>query len=922
MSDHRKLSTILFADIVGYTALMQSDESKAMKYLDAFKAELQKKVPGFDGEIVQYYGDACLLSFDSTSEGVKCAIEIQKYFQRIEIPIRIGMHLGEVIFTDDNVFGDGVNIASRIESMGVPGAVLVSKTVRDQIKNKAEFQLKSLGNFDYKNVEEPVEVYALTNAGLNIPLAHELKGKFKTPQEDTKSTFISTLWDKKILQHLTLYILLAYVVFKVLEWAFLKIGLSPQWALLILIAFIGVIPSLLIYLNNRDRIHQSKLNLGEKILFPSNLAIVALVVFFMFKSTEVEAISKDITYINLDGEEETHNIIKSKFKKQFPVFPFEPLNQSDTRENWIGKGAPITISYLLNQDKYLKAYKHLLYGKRAIEGGHYTTVEKIELSRKYRGDFYIDGKYQYSDGQHVMIPAVKNKVNGKTIQEKSFASTDLFTLTDSVVHFLRQAVGLSPTQIDESLVLRLEEVIQSKNAEAIEAYTKALCLGDRIQTIQSAELDTTWTIPALYIIDYITFYSEGELEAKTLIAQVMRHMNHLPFDEQIGIRVRKHMIYEEWDKAEQLLKLQIEIEPDNDDYKSILSRLYLRQFDMDKYVEHTMNHYKESPRVETAIHAARAGLQGGMYDEVIRILQQFLERDPKLIWALDFLAEAYIHQEKYELAEETINKIILFNPNLELSLSKSLEAIRYLKSASHSQVDLLIFTGDFRTDYGEMRIKKRIIQNHIYSQSQNQNGEFYYLAGQHTVHRSSPGRSYTIDLIFDDQNNVVAHNRTEISGFRDLAIIDWKQDSMIWKAENLLVNGQYDEAYRAYQTAIEVYPSHYYLKKHFEHLEYLKDHTSEEAQRNLKLKTGEYNGARIWVENGLLNCRLPGFSRRILRPISHEQFISLSEYNIIYEFVSEDNEVVGLRLLTHDFDTDEWNMMPHWHYNQVEFLNK
>ena len=115
MKENRKLNTILFADIAGYTSLMQNDEVKAMKLLQIFKKILEQKVAKFEGLIVQYFGDACILSFDSATLGVKCAISLQRSFLENDLPIRIGMHLGEVVFTENNVFGDGVNIASRIE---------------------------------------------------------------------------------------------------------------------------------------------------------------------------------------------------------------------------------------------------------------------------------------------------------------------------------------------------------------------------------------------------------------------------------------------------------------------------------------------------------------------------------------------------------------------------------------------------------------------------------------------------------------------------------------------------------------------------------------------------------------------------------------------------------------------------------------
>lgn len=186
MEDNQRLSTIIFGDIKGYTALMQEDEGNAMALLKIFKEGLESIVPSYGGQIVQYFGDACLLSFESTSQAVRCTLELQPHFSKKELPVRFGIHLGEVIFTKNNVFGDGVNVASRIESMGVAGGILVSKTVRNQIINKPEFSLKSMGVFDFKNVEESIEVYAIANDGIVVPRREELQGKFKPPKPRPK----------------------------------------------------------------------------------------------------------------------------------------------------------------------------------------------------------------------------------------------------------------------------------------------------------------------------------------------------------------------------------------------------------------------------------------------------------------------------------------------------------------------------------------------------------------------------------------------------------------------------------------------------------------------------------------------------------------------------------------------------------------
>lgn len=180
-NDHnRKLVAILFADIAGYTAMMQKSEAETLLTVKKFREILEDTVPNYNGEIIHYYGDGSLVAFKSSTNGVQCALALQKLFgQSPPIPVRIGLHLGEVLFEDDNVYGDGVNIASRIESIGVPGAILMSKSLHKQIKNKSEFKACSLGKFEFKNVEEPIEVFALSNEGLTIPDKRFIVGKLK-----------------------------------------------------------------------------------------------------------------------------------------------------------------------------------------------------------------------------------------------------------------------------------------------------------------------------------------------------------------------------------------------------------------------------------------------------------------------------------------------------------------------------------------------------------------------------------------------------------------------------------------------------------------------------------------------------------------------------------------------------------------------
>ena len=191
---YRKLATIVFADIVGYTAMMQENEAMSLSALQIFEKSIEIECEHYSGEIIQFYGDGCLMTFDNTTQAVQCAVALQKDFRSgdFKVPVRIGIHLGEIVVRNENTFGDSVNIASRIESMGIPGNILLSKSVTRQISNKPDFSFESLGFFSFKNVADDIEVFALNGDHLVIPNRSDLKGKFK--EKPKRSNESKTAW--------------------------------------------------------------------------------------------------------------------------------------------------------------------------------------------------------------------------------------------------------------------------------------------------------------------------------------------------------------------------------------------------------------------------------------------------------------------------------------------------------------------------------------------------------------------------------------------------------------------------------------------------------------------------------------------------------------------------------------------------------
>ncbi len=183
--DHRQLAAIMFTDIVGYTNVMQTNESLALQMRDRHREVFDRLHRKFQGEIIQYFGDGTLSIFTSSLEAVKCAIQLQRELtEEPVVPLRVGLHSGDVIRRKDEIIGDCVNIASRIENLAKPGSILISRQLQKQIFNQ-DIATVTLGKFELKNVHEPVEILAVKAQGLAIPNLKAQHSNSSTTKDQT-----------------------------------------------------------------------------------------------------------------------------------------------------------------------------------------------------------------------------------------------------------------------------------------------------------------------------------------------------------------------------------------------------------------------------------------------------------------------------------------------------------------------------------------------------------------------------------------------------------------------------------------------------------------------------------------------------------------------------------------------------------------
>jgi class 3 adenylate cyclase len=165
----RTLAAIVFTDVVSFSARMHTDEVGTLKLLQRDFAEMRRICADHEGAVLKTTGDGLLLTFTSAVQAVACALAMQRQFAQeakdsagsSALQHRIGIHLGDVLVQDQDVMGDGVNIASRIQSEAEPGGICISQTVYDVVKNKLQMQVVSLGPRDLKNIAQAMPVYRL-----------------------------------------------------------------------------------------------------------------------------------------------------------------------------------------------------------------------------------------------------------------------------------------------------------------------------------------------------------------------------------------------------------------------------------------------------------------------------------------------------------------------------------------------------------------------------------------------------------------------------------------------------------------------------------------------------------------------------------------------------------------------------------------
>jgi class 3 adenylate cyclase len=167
----RRLAAIMFTDLVGYTALMEKNESVALELIKKNRDLHQTAIRNHKGQLIKEMGDGFMATFENILDALSCAREIQNEAKAYEfdIPVRIGIHYGDITIEHGDIFGHGVNMASRIQTIADPGGIYISESIHELIQDREDLETQYMGAVPLKNIKDPVRTYALKGEGLPPP---------------------------------------------------------------------------------------------------------------------------------------------------------------------------------------------------------------------------------------------------------------------------------------------------------------------------------------------------------------------------------------------------------------------------------------------------------------------------------------------------------------------------------------------------------------------------------------------------------------------------------------------------------------------------------------------------------------------------------------------------------------------------------
>ena len=698
-----KLAAIVFTDIVGYTKRMEENEQKTMQLLQTQRDIVFPLVESYGGEVIKEIGDGLMMMFDSAVQAVRFAISVQTRLKDEELTIRAGIHIGDVIFSDGDVFGSAVNTAARIEPLASPNGICISEDVRSQLHNKSDIITLSMGRKELKGVKEPVEIYEIFIEGVS-------EKRFKSV-----GFFFKDLWNRRVIQILMGYIAASWIIKQAVAAMVGKYMLSPNLTELAYIVLLSLIPTVFLLAYFHGKRSSGKWNRIEIFGMPANVLLSIILVVILFNDKDLGASTTEVTFENEDGNIETRAIPKNEYRKKLAIFFFE--NKSgDPSLDWLQYGMASLLEYDLSQDLYMEANAADAYLIKIRDAGYQDGLgTPIMLKKKiagyYHKDYFTTGSFDFKDNLWHVELDVYDTEKGNKVQTLAIENSDIFSLTDMLTLELKKAVNMTDAQIKSADDLDVANIF-TKSFIAFQHYTESqlevLLNNNFNKSLAFAEKaiseDNDFIVAQIKLAEKY-FNSNQPAKAKELLSTIMGKLYNLPDRKQFAAKFFYFLLDEKPDKAIAVIKMWTDLYPYDITAHELLAERYL----MANKTDATIHQYKIIQQIAPDEYKYIQALgdlyeRAGRYDSSLYYYKLYADKYPNEFLSYKNLGDTYLKSGLFNEAEENYDKALLIDQGNTKAMSRLIDL--YLRTDKSSDALELLNTGfqNSKTPYDSLDI--------------------------------------------------------------------------------------------------------------------------------------------------------------------------------------------------------------------------
>ncbi len=681
----RQLAAIMFTDIVGYTALMGKDSKKALELI-RINRDIQKPlIEKYNGKWLKEMGDGTLSYFGSALDAVNCSIEIQELARtNLDGKMRIGIHLGDVSVQKDDVYGDGVNIASRLESISDPGGIYISDAIKRAIQGQSDVPTKYLGEIKLKNVSYRVGTYALQGKGLPAPELKHLSGHFW-----------SEILRRNVIRAAATYIMLSILL--VLQLPYLGTFLDlPQWftAALLSTLILGFAVAMFLAwsyeLSPDGFVRTSSLQSwhnpyteSQKKPLTYNFLIIGMILIILIMYVYPRYIVSDAA----KGRSADKILTRDN---SIAVIPFSNMS-TDKETQYFADGQ---MEAILN---HLTKIADLRVISRTTMMGYRGTTKSIpDIGKELGARYVLEGSVQKSSQKVRITAQLIDAESDRHLWSENYDRdlTDIFNIQTEIAISVAKELSATISTKEQKTI----ESVPTSDLKAYDYYLRGMDFKNRSYAQEDLRFATQMFQQAVEIDPNFTLAWLG-------LANTARLIYVFHYDESEGhLAKAKHYLDKAMALDPDLMEVQLE------------TALYYYHIEIDfpralQILKKIKSNYPKNPELYLTIGAIHRRL--GQFEIAYRYLDSAISINPSGWTYWDTAGETLIMLRRYKKAEVYLKKVIDLNPSS--TTSKLVLALMYLTTGETEKAKTLMLNNpkiDHPTWYRQRTYAELIERNY------------------------------------------------------------------------------------------------------------------------------------------------------------------------------------------------------------------